>query len=161
MIAPLFGGCACGSIRYVCARAPVAMLNCHCRDCQRSSGAPFASGFIVLAAVVSQLAASAPIVAPLYSRVAKLLQNSCPFASPPWTVSPNFSRCWTSGHLVHNRGFALARKFLIISSPPRPPNNRFERSQGSVFGEARRGSMIWIDLLRSAPAPPRVAQPHR
>jgi hypothetical protein len=34
------GGCACGSIRYVCARAPVAMLNCHCRDCQRSSGAP-------------------------------------------------------------------------------------------------------------------------
>jgi hypothetical protein len=23
------------------------MLNCHCLDCQRSSGAPFASGFIV------------------------------------------------------------------------------------------------------------------
>jgi hypothetical protein len=47
MIAPFSGGCACGSIRYVCARAPVAMLNCHCRDCQLSSGAPFASGFIV------------------------------------------------------------------------------------------------------------------
>jgi hypothetical protein len=27
-------------------REPVAMLNCHCRDCQRSSGAPFASGVI-------------------------------------------------------------------------------------------------------------------
>ena len=26
------------------------MLNCHCRDCQRSSGAPFASGILVLAA---------------------------------------------------------------------------------------------------------------
>ena len=48
MTAPLSGGCACGSIRYVCSRAPVAMLNCHCLDCQRSSGAPFASGFIVL-----------------------------------------------------------------------------------------------------------------
>jgi hypothetical protein len=47
MIAPFTGGCACRSIRYVCAGAPVAMLNCHCRDCQRSSGAPFASGFIV------------------------------------------------------------------------------------------------------------------
>jgi hypothetical protein len=34
----------------MCVRAPVAMLNCHCRDCQRSSGAPFASGFIVQAA---------------------------------------------------------------------------------------------------------------
>jgi hypothetical protein len=47
MTAPFSGGCACGSIRYVCAYAPVAMLNCHCRDCQRFSGAPFASGVIV------------------------------------------------------------------------------------------------------------------
>ena len=52
MIAPFSGGCACGSIRYVCTRAPLAMLNCHCRDCQRSSGAPFASGFIVLSSDV-------------------------------------------------------------------------------------------------------------
>ena len=48
MTAPFSGGCACGSIRYICSRAPVATLNCHCLDCQRSSGAPFASGFIVL-----------------------------------------------------------------------------------------------------------------
>ena len=50
MTAPFSGGCTCGSIRYRCSRAPVAMLNCHCGDCQRSSGAPFASGVIVLAA---------------------------------------------------------------------------------------------------------------
>jgi hypothetical protein len=48
MIAPFSGGCVCGSIRYVCASAPVAMLNCHCRDCQHFSGAPFASGVVVL-----------------------------------------------------------------------------------------------------------------
>lgn len=47
MTAPFSGGCACGSIRYVCSGAPVAMLNCHCMDCQRASGAPFASGYIV------------------------------------------------------------------------------------------------------------------
>src|SRR5437763_2507818 len=41
------GRCACGSVRYTCATAPIAMLNCHCQDCQRSSGAPFASGVIV------------------------------------------------------------------------------------------------------------------
>jgi hypothetical protein len=52
MTAPFSGGCTCGAIRYVCARPPVAMLNCHCRDCQRSSGAPFASGFIVRASEV-------------------------------------------------------------------------------------------------------------
>lgn len=44
---PITGGCACGSIRYSCAREPLAMINCHCRDCQLSSGAPFASGIVV------------------------------------------------------------------------------------------------------------------
>jgi hypothetical protein len=47
MTGPFSGGCACGSIRYVCAGAPIAMLSCHCLDCQRSSGAPFASGVVV------------------------------------------------------------------------------------------------------------------
>jgi hypothetical protein len=42
------GGCACGSIRYDCSSAPLAALNCHCEDCQRSSGAPFASGVVVI-----------------------------------------------------------------------------------------------------------------
>ncbi|MDY6902192.1 MAG: GFA family protein [Cyanobacteriota bacterium] len=47
MTATFSGGCACGSIRYVSTSEPVAMLNCHCLDCQRSSGAPFASGVVV------------------------------------------------------------------------------------------------------------------
>jgi len=45
---PLSGGCACGAIRYTCASAPIAMLNCHCKDCQLSSGSPFASGVVVI-----------------------------------------------------------------------------------------------------------------
>ncbi|QYF93607.1 GFA family protein [Massilia sp. PAMC28688] len=44
------GGCACQSIRYTVARAPLAMLNCHCSDCQVSSGAPFASGVVIMTA---------------------------------------------------------------------------------------------------------------
>ncbi|MFC0250825.1 GFA family protein [Massilia consociata] len=47
---PFSGGCACGAIRYTAAREPIAMLNCHCRDCQLSSGAPFASGIVVMTA---------------------------------------------------------------------------------------------------------------
>ncbi|NJM48990.1 MAG: GFA family protein [Alkalinema sp. RU_4_3] len=49
MTDPFSGGCVCGAIRYVCAQAPIAMLNCHCRDCQSFSGAPFASGVVVSA----------------------------------------------------------------------------------------------------------------
>lgn len=44
---PFSGGCACRAIRYRGMREPVAMINCHCRDCQLSSGAPFASGIVV------------------------------------------------------------------------------------------------------------------
>jgi hypothetical protein len=49
----LSGGCACGAVRFTCASTPVAMLNCHCSDCQRSSGAPFASGVVVLSSDLS------------------------------------------------------------------------------------------------------------
>jgi hypothetical protein len=34
------GGCLCGAVRYECSGAPQFSLQCHCRDCQRQSGAP-------------------------------------------------------------------------------------------------------------------------
>jgi hypothetical protein len=44
---PLSGGCACGAIRYESTAEPVAMLHCHCRDCQQWSGGPFSSYTVV------------------------------------------------------------------------------------------------------------------
>lgn len=41
------GGCACGAIRYEATSAPLVMLQCHCRDCQRSSGGGFSSYVVV------------------------------------------------------------------------------------------------------------------
>jgi hypothetical protein len=38
---PLTGGCVCGAIRYECSTVPLAMLKCHCRDCQQLSGGPY------------------------------------------------------------------------------------------------------------------------
>ena len=43
MAQKLSGGCACGAIRYECEAAPVMMVNCHCRDCQRANGAAYAA----------------------------------------------------------------------------------------------------------------------
>jgi hypothetical protein len=51
---PFSGGCACGAIRYESTAEPVAMLHCHCRDCQRSSGGPFSS-FVVVPAEAFKL----------------------------------------------------------------------------------------------------------
>ena len=37
----LEGGCACNSVRYRIASAPMFVHCCHCRDCQRQSGSAF------------------------------------------------------------------------------------------------------------------------
>ena len=55
MDVPFFGGCACGAVRYECSAAPVAMVNCHCRDCQRAGGAGFSPTVVVPAAALRLL----------------------------------------------------------------------------------------------------------
>ncbi len=47
MPVPFSGGCACGAIRYEGSTAPIAVLNCYCRDCQRSSGTGLSTVAIV------------------------------------------------------------------------------------------------------------------
>ncbi len=40
---PCTGGCACGAVRYESSAAPLVTFRCHCRDCQRATGGPFAA----------------------------------------------------------------------------------------------------------------------
>ena len=39
---PFTGGCACSAVRYECSTEPILPRNCHCRDCQRAAGGPYA-----------------------------------------------------------------------------------------------------------------------
>lgn len=39
----LTGGCQCGAIRFALTAAPTRVSICHCRMCQKASGAPFAA----------------------------------------------------------------------------------------------------------------------
>jgi hypothetical protein len=47
------GGCTCGAVRYECGADPIAMGNCHCRDCQRATGSAFAAAVLVPVSAVN------------------------------------------------------------------------------------------------------------
>lgn len=38
---PFTGRCQCGHVRFECFAPPLFTVNCSCRDCQRTSGAPY------------------------------------------------------------------------------------------------------------------------
>lgn len=44
---PFTGGCLCGAVRYECSARPVFMGNCHCRDCQRTTGTAYVAAVLV------------------------------------------------------------------------------------------------------------------
>ena len=41
------GQCLCGAVKYTCSADPVISGNCHCHDCQKSSGSAYAPTFFV------------------------------------------------------------------------------------------------------------------
>jgi hypothetical protein len=44
---PVEGGCSCGAVRYRLTASPLSVYNCHCKDCQRYSGAGWSMSMIV------------------------------------------------------------------------------------------------------------------
>jgi len=38
---PFTGGCLCGAVRFSCGEPPALVSYCHCRMCQKQTGAPF------------------------------------------------------------------------------------------------------------------------
>jgi hypothetical protein len=59
---PLEGGCDCGSVRYRLASAPMFVHCCHCKWCQRESGASYALNAMIEADRVALLRGQLDIV---------------------------------------------------------------------------------------------------
>ena len=38
---PITGGCLCGAVRYRATKAPISVAHCHCKNCQKHTGAAF------------------------------------------------------------------------------------------------------------------------
>lgn len=54
------GGCACGALRYEFSGEPLAVFNCHCQTCKKTSGGAFVSGVILPEAAFTWLTAGRP-----------------------------------------------------------------------------------------------------
>jgi hypothetical protein len=52
MARPYTGGCACGAIRYEVSGEPIVMVDCQCRQCQRTSGGGHTSNMTFRGAVI-------------------------------------------------------------------------------------------------------------
>src|SRR5262249_52394334 len=59
---PLDGGCACGAVRYRMKTGPLFVHCCHCRWCQRETGASFALNAMIEADRVELLAGEPELV---------------------------------------------------------------------------------------------------
>ena len=46
---PVEGGCQCSAVRYRLTASPLSVYNCHCKDCQRYSGAAWSMSMVVAA----------------------------------------------------------------------------------------------------------------
>lgn len=83
---PITGGCGCGAIRYEYSGDPVVAFNCHCRDCQHSSGSAFAPIFIVWEASFRLLSGEPKYHAKLSDRGTTMHRGFCAECGSPLTL---------------------------------------------------------------------------
>lgn len=88
IVTPFSGRCACGAIQYESTGEPLLMLHCHCRDCQRASGGPFASYVIVPAEAFKILQGATRFHPSPSEQGGKTRRGFCPdCGAPTWVTT--------------------------------------------------------------------------
>jgi hypothetical protein len=131
------GGCACGAIRYECADAPLAMLNCHCRDCQRAGGAGHAPSVIVVTSALRVTHGATKHYARAAESGNTARREFCADCGSPLfagsSARPDFTAI-RAGSLDDPSRFAPSADVWVASAQPwdamDPALPKFERSRG-------------------------------
>ncbi len=82
MTAPFEGGCHCGAVRYVCSTEPEITFYCHCIDCQKTTGGPFATELMVATEAV-KITGELRAYTITVDSGNSITRNSCPHCASP------------------------------------------------------------------------------
>ncbi len=125
-MAPFAGGCLCGAVRYQAAGEPRVQVLCHCKMCQRASGAPVAALIMMDASNVT---------------VTKGQTRTVPFS--PRTFRDICDIC--AGPLFFRRDARPEVRAIYVGSLDDP--SRFRPSMHVCVSSA----MPWLDIRDDAP----------
>lgn len=58
---PVEGGCQCGAVRYRLTAPPLSVYRCHCKDCQRFSGAAYSMSMVIATEALEVIAGAVAV----------------------------------------------------------------------------------------------------
>jgi hypothetical protein len=123
MTIPIEGSCLCGQVTYRCMKQPVWSVNCHCRACQKLSGAPYVSAF--------------SIPADSFELVGEIMEFRRRSDSGHWVTT---SHCAACGSRIHTQS-AGATKIRNIFASTLADSAQFRPVSNVYLSEAA----PWID----------------
>ena len=132
----LSGGCLCGAISFATEASPVTIANCHCTDCQKATGAAYAT-LVFVPVEGLQLTGTPQRYEHASDRGSKMTKHFCGSCGTP-VFSENAARAGLIGlragvidqkdAITPERNIFTASK--IASTPLDPALPRFERMPG-------------------------------
>ena len=94
MVAPSQGGCACKAIRYEVSAEPLAVMDCHCRDCQYASGGACTTAVVIPKGAFKLLKGSPKRYASPGDSGQTVFRNFCSDCGSPLFSEPPGERLW-------------------------------------------------------------------
>lgn len=120
MSVPFQGGCRCGAIRYEVTAEPLAVVDCHCRDCQYASGGSHATVVVVPREAFRLLQGTAKAHALTADSGNTIIRHFCPDCGTPLFGESSGSPRWAlrAASLDDPSGLTVKAAIFVKSAQP-------------------------------------------
>lgn len=130
---PVEGGCQCGAVRFRLTARPMGVYRCHCKDCQRFSGAAWQMSMMVRKETVEPIAGTTETYAKTADSGRVVLMHGCP----------------TCGTKLWNE--PLSAPALLVLKPGTLDDTSWAIPAGNIWTDS---ALPWVALEPDLPAFP-------